>query len=47
MGKIWEADIYQDKKELLVTHSFSSKYQVCWKSIGSEALFTRTRMNYE
>ena len=39
--------IYQDRNEQCTKRWFSSKYEVCWKSIETEAVFTTTEMNNE
>ena len=39
--------IYQDRNEQWMKRWFSSKYELCWKSIETEAVFTKTEMNNE
>ena len=41
--KNWDwSCIYQDVYEQWIKRSFSLKYEVCWKSIETEAAFTKT-----
>ena len=39
--------IYQDRSEQWMKRWFSSKNDLCWKSIETEAVFTKTEMNNE
>ena len=39
--------IYQDRSEQWMKRWFSSNYELCWKSIETEAVFTKTEMNNE
>ena len=39
--------IYQDRNEQWMKRWFSWKYEACWKSILTEAVFTKTKMNNE
>ena len=37
--------IYQDRNEQWIKRWFSLKYEMCWKSIETEVVFTNTEMN--
>ena len=39
--------IYQDRNEQRMKCWFSSTYEMCWKSIGNETVFTKTEINNE
>ena len=39
--------IYQERNEQWMKRWFSSKYELCWKSIETEAVFTKREMNNE
>ena len=39
--------IYQERNEQWMKRWFSSKYELCWKSIRTEAVFTKTEINNE
>ena len=39
--------IYQDRNEQRMKRWFSLKFELSWKSIETEAVFTKTEMNNE
>ena len=44
--RVWNCS-YQDRKEQWMKRWFSSKYDLCWKSIESETVLTKTERNNE
>ena len=38
--------IYQERNEQWIKRWFSWKYELCWKSIETEAIFSKTKINH-
>ena len=43
---VWSC-IYQDRNEQWIKRWFSSNYELCWKNIETEAVFTKREINNE